>query len=132
MKEAGLAVPAAYILKGDFDRPSGFDAGLQLLRPAARPTAIFASNDLMAMDVLLALRELGLRCPEDVSVVGFDNLDATEFLQPPLTTVVQPAYRLGTTATEMLIERISRLRNAPREVILKTELIRRSSVARAW
>lgn len=130
MKEAGIPVPAAYIAKGSFDRPSGFDAGLQLLRPVTRPTAIFASNDLMAMGVLLALRELGLRCPEDVSVVGFDNLEATELLHPPLSTVDQPAYRLGTTAMEMLIERISGARSEPREVILETQLVRRSSVVR--
>ncbi|HEY2468145.1 MAG TPA: LacI family DNA-binding transcriptional regulator [Terracidiphilus sp.] len=130
MKEAGLTVPPNYIEKGNFDRSSGFEAGLRLLRPATRPTAIFAGNDMMAMGVLLALRELGLHCPEDVSVVGFDNLDATELLQPSLTTVAQSAYRMGTTAANLLLERISGIKAPPREVVLETELIRRDSVMR--
>jgi LacI family transcriptional regulator len=101
-----------------------------LLRPASRPTAIFAANDLMAMGAIMAVRELGLHCPEDVSIVGFDNLDLVDLLQPPLTTVQQPVYRLGVTATELLIQRITGLKDAPREVLLETELIRRGSVMR--
>lgn len=130
MKEAGISVPSSYVEKGNFDRASGFEAGLRLLRPVTRPTAVFAGNDLMAMGVLLAVRELGLHCPEDVSIVGFDNLDATELLLPPLTTIDQPAYRLGATAMEMLIQRISGLKEGPRDIILNTELIRRNSVRR--
>lgn len=130
MKDAGLSAPSMYVQKGNFDRSSGFEAGLQLLRPANRPTAVFAGNDLMAMGALLAVRELGLRCPDDVSIVGFDNLDATELLLPPLTTIDQPAYRLGATAMELLIQRISGLKEGPRDIILNTELIRRSSVRR--
>lgn len=131
LREMGLTLPAGYIVEGQFDRASGFEAGLKLLRPASRPTAIFAANDLMAMGVLLAIRELGLRCPEDVSLVGFDNLDATDVLQPPLTTVQQPVQQLGTTAAELLLQRIEGMREAPRDITLGTELIRRSSVARA-
>ena len=78
----------------------------------------------------MAVRELGLGCPEDVSVVGFDNLDLVDLLQPPLTTVQQPVYRLGVTATELLIQRITGLKDAPREILLETELIRRGSVMR--
>ena len=130
MREMGLPLPAALIAEGQFDRTSGFEAGLKLLRPATRPTAIFAANDLMAMGVLLAIRELGLRCPEDVSVVGFDNLDAAEVLQPPLTTVQQPVHLLGKTAAELLLKRIAGSREAPQEITLGIELIRRSSVAR--
>lgn len=78
----------------------------------------------------MAVRELGLHCPEDVSIVGFDNLDLVDLLQPPLTTVQQPVYRLGVTATELLIQRITGLKDAPREVLLETELIRRGSVMR--
>lgn len=130
MRERGLKLPPEYIVQGQFDRPSGFTAGLSLLRPASRPTAIFVSNDVMAMGVLLAMRELGLRCPEDVSIVGFDNLEATELLQPPLTTIQQPAYRMGTIAAELLIRRIAGNREAARDITLDTELIRRNSVMR--
>lgn len=130
LKEAGLALPAEYVVHGQFDRNSGLDAALRLLRPVSRPTAIFAGNDLMAMGALLAVRELGLRCPEDVSIVGFDNLDTAELLEPSLTTVQEPVYRLGSTATELLIQRITGLEDAAKEIMLETELIRRNSVIR--
>ena len=130
VKQAGIELPSEYVQHGQFDRISGFEAALTLLRPASRPTAIFAANDLMAMGAIMAVRELGLGCPEDVSVVGFDNLDLVDLLQPPLTTVQQPVYRLGVTATQLLIQRITGLKDAPREILLETELIRRSSVMR--
>jgi LacI family transcriptional regulator len=84
----------------------------------------------MAMGALLAVRELGLRCPDDVSIAGFDNLDVAELLMPPLTTVQQPAYKLGAAAAELLLERIAGLSDPPHEVVLTTELVRRSSVLR--
>lgn len=130
LKESDIALPPAYVQTGEFDRTSGLEAGLRLLRPATRPTAIFAANDLMAMGAMLAMRELGLRCPEDVSIVGFDNLDIVELLQPPLTTVKQPVYLLGVTAAERLIDRISGSTGAPKDIVLETELMRRGSVAR--
>jgi len=130
LKEASLPLSARYIVHGQFDRASGFDAALKLLRPAPRPTAIFAGNDLMAMGALMALRELGLHCPEDVSITGFDNIDTADLLHPPLTSVQQPVYRLGATAAELLIQRIGGQSGAPRKILLETELVRRASVAR--
>lgn len=131
LKEASLPLPARYVVHGQFDRTSGFEAALKLLRPQPRPTAIFAGNDLMAMGVLMALRELGLRCPEDVSIAGFDNIDMADLLHPPLTSVQQPVYRLGAAAAELLIERIGGGRSGgPQKTLLETELVRRASVAR--
>ena len=130
LKEAGLPLPPAYLEIGQFDRASGLEAGLRLLRPASRPTAIFAANDMMAMGAMVAVRELGLRCPEDVSIVGFDNLEIVELLQPPLTTVKQPVYGLGVTAATRLLERISGTTGAAKDIVLETELMRRGSVAR--
>jgi LacI family transcriptional regulator len=94
-----------------------------------RPTAIFACNDLMALGVLLAARELGLHCPEELSIVGFDNLDFAEFTAPALTTVYQPGYQLGTTAARLLLERIAGLKQPHKRVVLPTELKIRQSVA---
>lgn len=130
LADADIAIPPECVQTGQFDRGSGLEAGLRLLRPAKRPTAIFAANDLMAMGAMLAARELGLRCPEDVSIVGFDNLEIVELLDPPLTTVRQPVYSLGVTAAERLLERISGSTAAPKDIVLDTELIRRGSVAR--
>lgn len=130
LKEARISVPATYIQAGNLDRASGLEAALRLLRLSSRPTAIFAANDLMAMGALLAVRELGLHCPDDVSIVGFDNLDVVELLMPPLTTVQQPTYKLGAAAAELLLQRISGLADPAHEVVLETELVRRSSVMR--
>jgi LacI family transcriptional regulator len=130
LKDAGIELPDAFVKTGKFERTSGLEAALSLLRPASRPTAIFAANDMMAMGVMLAVRELGLRCPEDVSIVGFDNLEIVELLQPPLTTVQQPVYTLGINAAELLIQRISGSTEPRKDIVLETELIRRGSVMR--
>src|SRR5205807_1486290 len=68
-----------------------------------RPTAIFACNDLIAFGVLQAVRELNLRCPEDLSIAGFDSLEFTKFTDPSLTSVYQPGYQLGATAARLLL-----------------------------
>ena len=94
-----------------------------------RPTAIFACNDLMAMGVLHAARELGLHCPEDVSIVGFDDLDFAEFTAPALTSVHQPGYQLGTTAARLLLDRIDGSQAPAQKITLPSELKIRHSVA---
>jgi LacI family transcriptional regulator len=94
-----------------------------------RPTAILACNDMMALGTLQAVRESNLRCPEDVSIVGFDNLEFTEFTAPALTTVHQPGYQLGATAARQLLERIDGSTAKPRKIFLQTELKTRNSVA---
>jgi DNA-binding LacI/PurR family transcriptional regulator len=99
-----------------------------LLRMLPRPTAIFACNDLMALGVLHALHELDLRCPEDVSLVGFDNLEFCEYTNPALTSVYQSGYQMGAAAAGLLLERINGLPDAPRHIALETELKLRKSV----
>jgi len=129
LAEAKLAIEPDYIQEARFDRDSGYQAATRLLRMLPRPTAIFACNDLMALGVLLAARELGLDCPEELSIVGFDNLDFAEFTAPALTTVHQSGYQLGTTAARLLLERIDGLTQPPKKVVLPTELRIRNSVA---
>jgi LacI family transcriptional regulator len=129
LAEAKLRIEAEYIQEARFDRDSGYEAAKRLLRMIPRPTAIFACNDLMALGVLSAAREFGLRCPDELSIVGFDNLDFAEFTAPALTTVHQSGYQLGTTAARLLLERIQGLEQPPKTVILPTELKIRNSVA---
>ena len=83
----------------------------------------------MALGVLLAVRELGLRCPEDISIVGFDDLDFAEFTAPALTSVHQPGYQLGTAAARLLLERIDGLKQSAKKLVLPSELKIRHSVA---
>lgn len=82
LAEAKVPIEPDYIQEARFERNSGYQAAIRLLRMLPRPTAIFACNDLMALGVFLAARELGLHCPEDISIVGFDNLDFAEFTAP--------------------------------------------------
>jgi len=129
LAEAKVPIEPDYIQEARFERTSGYHAAARLLRMLPRPTAIFACNDLMALGVLLAARELGLRCPEDISIVGFDNLDFAEFTAPALTTVHQPGYQLGTAAARLLLERIAGSKQPAKRVVLPSELKIRNSVA---
>jgi DNA-binding LacI/PurR family transcriptional regulator len=122
LDEARISIEPEYIQEARFDRQSGHQAALRLLRMLPRPTAIFACNDLMALGVLLAARELDVSCPEELSVVGFDNLDFTEFTAPGLTTVHQSGYQLGATAARLLLERIDGSKQRIKKVVLPTEL----------
>src|SRR5690349_8714977 len=79
LREAGVTLDPEYIQEGRFDRASGYEKARVLLQLRPRPTALFASNDLIALGALAALRDSGLRCPEDISLVGFDDLEFAEF-----------------------------------------------------
>lgn len=127
--DAGIRVQPDYIQEATFDREGGYSKTLILLRMLPRPTAIFATNDMIAIGVLIAIREMGLKCPEDVSVVGFDNQAFAETTSPPLTSVHQPGYQLGTTAARILLDRVSGDSGPAKHCVLQTELKIRSSVA---
>jgi len=129
LNEAKVKIDPDYIQEARFERVSGYHAALRLLRMLPRPTAIFACNDLMALGVFLAARELAIRCPEDLSIVGFDNLDFAEFTAPALTTVHQSGYQLGTAAARLLLDRITGSVRPPQTVVLPSELKVRNSVA---
>jgi DNA-binding LacI/PurR family transcriptional regulator len=128
LDEEGIEIEPEFVQESRFDTASGYQAALRLLRMLPRPTAIFACNDLIAFGVLQAVRELGLRCPEDLSIAGFDSLEFTKLTDPSLTSVYQPGYQLGATAARLLLERVDGLRAAPKKVLLPTDLNKRNSV----
>ena len=101
-----------------------------LEKSANRPTAIFAGNDLMAIGAIKALHSLELKVPEDISVIGYDNIPFSECTIPALTTINQPSYEMGTTAASCLLDLINNVGNIKQytESILKAELIERDSV----
>lgn len=127
LAEAGVAPDPTLIVEGDFNQPSGYDAASTLLARPDRPTAIFASNDVMAFGAMEAARVLGLRIPEDVSIVGFDDIPQAASVHPPLTTVRQPLEAMGRVATQMLIAAIESSTQRDERRILPTELLVRSS-----
>jgi DNA-binding LacI/PurR family transcriptional regulator len=127
LREAGTAQPAA--LEGDWSASSGYEIGGRL---AADPelTAIFCGNDTMALGVMRALAEHGLRVPADVSIVGFDDVPEAGYYRPPLTTVRQDFGEVGRQALSTLVDRMSGVIPAGRRVRVAPELIVRASVAR--
>ena len=104
-----VGIPTAEIplLRADFDLEGGFQASLKLLKHPIRPTGLFACNDLMAIGAMRAALSLGLRVPEDLSIVGFDNLEMAQYTNPPLTTIDHSAELLGRRAAEMILARIT-------------------------
>ena len=129
MSEAGLPVPPEYVQETSFDVPGGRAKAMLLLRLLPRPTAIFAANDMIAMGVIEATRSLGLQCPGDLSIVGFDDLEFASLLNPSLASVFQPGYQLGATAARLLLDRVRGDTSPARHIVLETELRIRESVA---
>jgi len=123
--ENGMEIDLNLIASGDFTEAGGYGAMQQLL--AARPDAIFAASDLMAIGATRAMREAGLSIPQDIALVGFDDLPITAQSVPQLTTVHQPIFPFGFKAVEILIDLIENGINPPRRVIMDTELIIRES-----
>jgi len=106
LQRAGLERRAEWERTGDFTEAGGYRAAAELLVEAVRPTAIFAANDSMAIGALSALRESGVRVPEDVVVVGFDDIPIARYMSPPLTTVHVAINELGERATRMLLQAV--------------------------
>jgi LacI family transcriptional regulator len=115
------------IYHGTFFQPEGFAGASELLDLDEPPTAIFASNDVMAMGAMDAVRNRGLRVPEDVSILGFDDIPQAEVVRPALTTVRQPLREMGGMAAQMLIEKLNDPEKEMARIELPTELIVRAS-----
>jgi beta-xylosidase len=129
LERAGLTVDPALIKHGDFEHEGGFARAVELLALPDRPTAIFAGSDQMAFGVYEAARQRGLRIPDDLSVVGFDDLPVSRWASPPLTTVRQPLAEMGSAAAQMLGELIDGGPLRTNRVELSTELYIRESTA---
>jgi LacI family transcriptional regulator len=103
LQEAYLPLPKEYIRPGGFSMQGAHREALEILQLSNPPTAILVCNNRMTLGLMRALRDLGLKCPQDVSVVGFDDFDWSDLFSPRLTTIVQPSYEMGKRATEMLV-----------------------------
>lgn len=125
----GLVRDKSLVVRGDYNIEVGRTAARQLLRLKNRPTAIFAANDLSAFGVMAVLQQQGLRIPEDISVVGFDDVPAASHVHPGLTTIRQPLEEIGRAAVAHLLSQIAGLAPATEKVTLPTELVVRGSTA---
>lgn len=130
MRDHGLEVLPQYIVSGNYKLESGY-AGMQsLMALKDKPTAVFCANDYMAMGALRYLMEQGYRVPEDVALVGYDDIMVARMVTPPLTTVRQPVWELAGVAARLLIERIEHKDIMPEEgqtVIMQSKLVVRAS-----
>lgn len=129
LQEAGLPVNETLIIKGNFQFETGYQAAQQFLTGPTPPTAIFACNDLMAIGAINAAIKQGWQVPQQLSVIGFDDIRMAAYTTPLLTTVAQPKYEMGFIATAMLLERIHTQEMAPRQKLLDTQLVVRESTA---
>jgi len=137
LQEAGIEVEERLLRSADFTSAGGHLAMASLLEAAeaearrggpGRPTAVFASNDLMAIGAVCAAAGAGLRIPQDLSVIGFDDIALSAYANPPLTTVAQPKHRTGALAAQMLMQRIAeRGRAWQREILQPTLTVRQST-----
>ncbi|MBK0092333.1 ribose operon transcriptional repressor RbsR [Erwinia sp. S59] len=128
MSNSGLPVLPGYVVDGDFEFQGGFNAMNQLLTLELLPEAVFTSNDAMAVGVYHALFQAGLRVPQDIAVMGYDNIELARYLTPPLSTVHQPKDELGELAIDTLIHRMSDPDASQQTLVLTPELVERGSV----
>ena len=129
LERAGIKFNPTLVRHGDFQHEAGFVCGGELLGLPEPPTAIFAGSDQQAFGLYEAARQRGLRIPQDLSVVGFDDLPVSRWVPPPLTTVRQPLDEMGRAAAQMLGDLIEGRPLRSSRVELSTELIIRESTA---
>lgn len=127
LAERGITVRKELMRAGDFKQGSGRILANELLALPKPPTALFVCNNLMTVGALATIHQRGLRVPQDVAIVGFDDLPWAEALDPPLTVVRQPAYDVGRQAMELLLKRIMDPDRAPVTVRLLPKLVTRRS-----
>lgn len=128
LEEAGITVAEDYLFRGDFTPESGYSMTRQALKLPLRPTALIAANNFITIGAMKALQEVGLDVPEDIALVGFDDLPPALVTFPFFTVASQPAYEMGTRAMKLLLQRLEGNElDHFQEIILPTQLIIRHS-----
>jgi LacI family transcriptional regulator len=133
LADANLAIADNRMFESNFECDGGYDSFMSLFAScgndkSALPSAIFSCNDMMAMGVINAAHEKGIRIPDDLSIIGYDDIYIARYMVPPLTTIHQPKYRLGRAAVDTLLKRIEDKSLEPLQVQLEPTLIARDSV----
>jgi LacI family transcriptional regulator len=129
LEAANLHSDSSWIVEGDFQYQSGYEGAKALYNLLPSPTAIFACNDLMAIGAYRFAHENNLTIPEQLSIVGFDDIRLAAYTNPPLTTIHQSKHEMGTKAAELLMERIADQELGPRQEILEINLVIRGSTS---
>ena len=127
LQSAGIAFEERLVRFGNFVPESGYQAAFSLLKEVPAPTAIFVASDVVAFGAMAAIRECGLTIPDEVALVGFDDVPLARYIDPPLTTVRLPAAELGRQAGQMIVRLIQNGEVTPKNTMLETELVVRAS-----
>ena len=125
LRESGLTYNPDWVVEGDFTDEGGYAAMRRLI--SHKPDAVFVASDIMAVAAMRALQDAGFKVPEDVAIIGFDDIPLASRTTPPLTTVRQPVSRMGISAVDILLSLINHPSIHPHRVILSTELVIRST-----
>ena len=127
LRDANIDFDESILLDGDFTLQAGYNAGVTISELNNRPSAVFCENDETAIGAMQAFKQANLHVPNDISVAGFDDIAFSAFVDPPLTTIAQPAEEFGRTAVTLLVDLLNgKIRKAPK-VIMPFELITRES-----
>jgi LacI family transcriptional regulator len=129
LAKRGIVVPSGWIVASTFDERAGYAAATELLSGKPRPSAVFVANTRAAIGALAAARALGISIPDELSIVGFDEIPIAEFLVPPLTTLRRPLAAMGARAVQLLLELIEGRSVASEMLDAKSELVVRGSTA---
>ncbi|MDD5645123.1 MAG: LacI family DNA-binding transcriptional regulator [bacterium] len=129
LKKNGIKSDKSLFRTGDFTEKGGYLAAQELLADKNNITAVFCADDEMAVGALQAVKDKGLNCPKDISIIGFDDIRLSRYVDPPLTTVRQPIYEIGKVAAQMLVHIVEGKIQTPVSKVLQTELIERDSCA---
>lgn len=127
--EEQIPIQSDYMVPGNYDMQSGYSAMEQLLSLKKRPTAVFCSNDDMAVGGIHAVFAKGLKVPQDISIIGFDDIQSAKYINPSLTTVKKPIEKISKLGAEKLLEEVERNERKGEKIFVETELIIRNSVS---
>jgi DNA-binding LacI/PurR family transcriptional regulator len=127
LRDHNLPFAEQYIFYGDYTEESGINLGREMLRQSQPPDAVIVSNNLMTIGFFRVIKELGLRIPHEIALVGFDDMSWASLVTPPITMIDQPMYELGKTAVECLLDRIGGNSCQPRTHVLHTKMVIRGS-----
>jgi LacI family transcriptional regulator len=132
LANADILYDSDLVRPGNWEPSAGYEQTLALMQLHEPPTAIFCSNDLMALGCFEALKELGKRIPEDVAVIGYDDREIAQFTRPPLTTILLPHFEMGTIAAEYIINNAARKNGRQEQIKVECPLVERGSVGHAF
>jgi DNA-binding LacI/PurR family transcriptional regulator len=127
LKNYGIPYDKALLAQTEYSLAGGRDTVKKLLALKKPPTAIFCSNDYLALGAMKGAREMGLRLPEDLSIVGFDDMQTSSYVIPALTTIQQPAYKMGEIAAELLFQRMESAAKPVQRMLQSSLIIREST-----